>query len=532
VTGLSVKNISKIFRVELPREDTFSALTRFFSGRSPSADFLALDSVSLDLKPGSALAICGPNGSGKTTLLKILAGITLPSSGSVSGGGKRACLLGFSSILQERLSVKENAALCAVFFELPGRTADNAEKIMSSSDLGHLRNARAGELSAGMKLRLPFMAALASGADLFLIDETLAVGDAGFKARCLKELRALQARGAILVFATHDAELARTLAGEALVLENGRVIFHGAPDKMPKPGGAGMMGADFGRGLERIPLLYSLLKEAGFGFSGFPPASDEDLLLVHSRSWLARLKANDLNPEEEKELALPHSKLILPYSWLLAGGAIAAARGALERGLGIFPRGGGHHAFPERGEGLYPVNDIAVAARVLLKEKLVKRPAVIDLDAHQGNGTAFIFSGGEVKTFSVHRADGHPRNRVRSSMDAEIPAGARDRVYLEAVKKGVKDFLKMAKPDLVFALCSADAFEKDSFGGLRISMEGLKKRDTLLFKTLAGLGIPACLVLGGSYSSPEEAARINLNTIKAAAEAYPAFDKTVLESIR
>ncbi|MBI4351990.1 MAG: ATP-binding cassette domain-containing protein [Elusimicrobia bacterium] len=520
MTGLTVSGIAKTYRVELPREDALSALVRFFSGRSPTRLFSALENISFSLAPGAALALCGPNGSGKTTLLKVLAGITRPSGGTVSYDGKTACLLGFSSILQDRLSVKENAGLCAVFFELPGALAENAEKLMGAAGLSHLRNARTGELSTGMKLRLPFMAALLSGAGLFFIDETLAVGDAAFRAKCLAELSALKRRGAILVFATHDMELARGLADAALVLDSGRPVFLGPMGEMPEAPAA-VPGAAFRSGLERYALLYEKLKAAGFSLAGSPPASDEDILLVHSRSWLDRLKANDLTPQEEKSQALPYSRQILPLSWRMAGGTLAAARTAASTGrLGVFPPGGGHHAFPDRGEGFCPVNDLAIAARVLLGEGLVKNPAVIDLDAHQGNGTAFIFSGGEVKTFSAHKAVGYPRSRVRSSMDADIPAGAADGVYLEAVKKGVKDFLELAKPDFVFALCSADAYEKDALGGLKVSIEGLRERDEFLFKTLAGLKIPVCLALGGAYGPPDDSALINFNTIMAAAGAF------------
>lgn len=527
MTGLSVKNISKTYRVELPREDALSVLMRFFSGRSPSRPFSALDGVSFELKPGSALALCGPNGSGKTTLLKILSGITGPCSGEVSYSGKTACLLGFASILQDRLSVKENARLCAVFFEVPGPAAEGAEKIMAAAGLAHLRNARAGELSAGMKLRLPFMAALSCGADLFLIDETLAVGDAAFRDLCLARLRDLKRAGAMLVFATHDQALARGLADEALVLEAGKTVYLGPAAGMPRPGAAEPPGTAFRRGLERYALLYEKLKAAGYELREAPPASDDDLLLVHTPGWLARLKANDLSPAEEEALALPLSKHILPLSWRMAGGTLAAARNALASGLGVFPPGGGHHAFPDRGEGFCPVNDIAVAVRMLLKEGLVKRPAVIDLDAHQGNGTAFIFAGSEVRTFSAHKAGGYPPQRVRSSMDTDIPDGAGDPAYLPAVKKGITDFLELAKPDLVFALCTADAYEKDPLGGLRVSAAGLEERDRFLFGLLAEKKIPACVVLGGAYSEPAEAAGINFYTVKAAAGACPSFNKIV-----
>ncbi len=528
MTALSVSGISKTFRVELPREDALSSLLRFFSGRSPTRKFNALEDITFTLEPGAAIALCGPNGSGKTTLLKVLAGITAPSAGSVTFSGKRACLLGFASILQDRLSVKDNARLCAVFFELPGQAAENGERIMAAAGLEHLRNARAGKLSSGMKLRLPFMAALSSGADLFLIDETLAVGDAAFRAKCLAGLGALKRRGAMLVFATHDQLLARGLAEAALVLDSGRRVFLGPVAEMPDAPDGRVPGAAFRSGLERYPLLYEKLKKEGFKLSEAAPASDEDILLAHSAPWLARVKLNDLSPEEEKEQALPHSRNILPLSWRMAGGTIAAARAALSSGtLGVFPPGGGHHAFPDRGEGFCPVNDIAIAVRLLLKEGAVKRPAVIDLDAHQGNGTAFIFSDGGVKTYSAHKADGYPRNRVRSTMDTDLPSGSADAVYLEAVKKGIKDFLELSKPDLVIALCSADAYENDALGGLKVTAEGLKERDEFLFKTLAGLKVPACLVLGGAYSSPEEAAQINFNTIIAAAAAYPSFNKII-----
>ena len=109
-------------------------------------------------------------------------------------------------------------------------------------------------------------------------------------------------------------------------------------------------------------------------------------------------------------------------------------------------------------------------------------------------------------------------------MDTDIPVGAGDTVYLEAVKKGISDFLAMAKPDFVFALCSADAYKNDALGGLKVSIEGLAERDEFVFKLLSSLKIPVCLVMGGAYSTPEEAAQINFNTIKAAAAAYPAFN--------
>ena len=126
------------------------------------------------------------------------------------------------------------------------------------------------------------------------------------------------------------------------------------------------------------------------------------------------------------------------------------------------------------------------------------------------------------------RNNPHAVGRGHRLIDADIPAGASDGVYLDAVKKGVKDFLAMAKPDFVFALCSADSYEKDALGGLKVSVEGLRERDEFLFKALAGLKIPVCLVLGGAYSSPGEAALINTHTVNAAAAAFPSFDGKII----
>ena len=198
--------------------------------------FMALVDISFELPRGRALALCGPNGSGKTTLLKMLAGIITPNSGKVACYGKTTCLLGFSSILQDRLSLEDNARLCSVFFELEGLAEKNAALLIAEAELEEFRNARMHELSAGMRIRLPFMAALHSGADVFLIDEALAVGDAAFQSKCIAKLKALKAAGSAMVLATHNLPLAKALADEVLLLEAGRQVFKGPIEDMPQPG--------------------------------------------------------------------------------------------------------------------------------------------------------------------------------------------------------------------------------------------------------------------------------------------------------
>ncbi|HAF95413.1 MAG: hypothetical protein A2021_01190 [Elusimicrobia bacterium GWF2_52_66] len=234
MNAVTAKGIYKIFRLETPRSDVFSALIKFLSGHTPRRPFTALENISFELVPGKILALCGPNGSGKTTLLKVLAGILRPTSGSVSLAGKKACLLGFSSILQDRLTVEDNARLCAVFFELEGPIRKNTSRLLEEAGLEEFRQGRMGDLSSGMRIRLPFMAALNSGASVFLVDEALAVGDAAFQQKCLDKFRGLKAAGAAIVLATHNLKLAETLADEVLLLAAGRQLFKGPFKDMPQ----------------------------------------------------------------------------------------------------------------------------------------------------------------------------------------------------------------------------------------------------------------------------------------------------------
>ena len=233
MSAVTVSGLHKTFRMETPRSDLFSSLQKFFGGRGPKGLVSVLTDISFDLPPGGALALCGPNGSGKTTLLRILSGIIAPTGGTFRLEGKKACLLGFAAILQDRLSVEENARLCSVFYELDGAPAENAALIIREAGLEQFRNARAGDLSAGMRIRLPFMAALHSGAAVFLVDEALAVGDQEFQRKCVAKFKALKSAGAALILATHNLELAEVLADEVLLLDSGRRIFKGSFKDMP-----------------------------------------------------------------------------------------------------------------------------------------------------------------------------------------------------------------------------------------------------------------------------------------------------------
>ncbi len=233
MNAITAGGIGKIFRLETSRSDVFSMLVKFLSGHTPRRPFTALENISFVLAPGKALALCGPNGSGKTTLLRVLSGILRPTSGSVFLAGKKACLLGFSSILQDRLSVEDNARLCAVFFELNDSVHKSASLLIEESGLGEFRHGRIGDLSSGMRIRLPFIAAMNSGAKVFLIDEALGMGDALFRQKSMDKLKCAKAGGAAIVFATHNMAIVKELADEALLLDSGRQIFNGPVENIP-----------------------------------------------------------------------------------------------------------------------------------------------------------------------------------------------------------------------------------------------------------------------------------------------------------
>lgn len=237
MNAVTASGLSKTFRRETSRTDIFSSLVKFLSGRAPRRRMSVLSDISFELPAGRTLAVCGPNGSGKTTLLRVLAGILRPCGGTFTIQGKTACILGFSSIIQDKLTVEENARFCSTFFDIPGAAGTNAPLLMAEAGLSELRNVRMGELSAGMRIRLPFIAALNSRASVFLVDEALAVGDAAFQKKCLDKFSGLKAAGAAVVLATHNLAFAEKMADEVLLLEGGRQTFIGPFRGVPgRPG--------------------------------------------------------------------------------------------------------------------------------------------------------------------------------------------------------------------------------------------------------------------------------------------------------
>lgn len=250
------------------------------------------------------------------------------------------------------------------------------------------------------------------------------------------------------------------------------------------------------------------------------PASWEELALVHTPHYLQKLKTGDFSFEELALLEVPWSPDVVEGFRLMTGGTVAAARTALrrERGFAVAHLGGGfHHAFPSHGEGFCVFNDVAVAARVLFRDELATRMAVIDLDVHHGNGTAFIFEGdARVFTFSMHQQHNYPVQKPRGSLDVGLDDGTGDEEYLDRLDGSLGAVFEY-HPDLVFYLAGADPFEDDQLGGLALTKRGLQERDERVLKMCQAHAIPAVVLLAGGYArNLDDTVDIHYRTIKSA----------------
>jgi acetoin utilization deacetylase AcuC-like enzyme len=251
------------------------------------------------------------------------------------------------------------------------------------------------------------------------------------------------------------------------------------------------------------------------------PAAIEDVLLVHTEDYVTRLRAGALTQRELRRLGLPWSKALVRRSFLATGGTLAAARFALAEGVGSNLAGGTHHAFPDHGEGFCVLNDVAIAIRVLRRDCLIRRASIVDLDVHQGNGTAFIFEGDEaVFTFSMHGAKNYPLFKHRSSLDVELADKTGDDEYLETLARNLPHVFAH-EPDIIFYLGGADPFRGDKLGRLALSIEGLRARDELVLTECRARGLPVATVMSGGYAADiNDTVEIHCNTIRAAKSVF------------
>jgi len=251
------------------------------------------------------------------------------------------------------------------------------------------------------------------------------------------------------------------------------------------------------------------------------PASWEDLGLVHTDGYLAGLRDGTLSEDAILQLELPWSREMVDGFRTMVGGTMLAARRAVEDRTIVAHVGGGlHHAFPDHGEGFCPFNDVAVAVRVLQRDALIDRAAIVDLDVHHGNGTAFIFeSDPRVFTFSMHQQHNYPLWKPRGSLDIGLADGTGDAAFLEQLERALPAVMASA-PQCVVYLAGADPYEQDQLGGLRLTRDGLRRRDRLVIETVRRAGVPLAVVLAGGYARRvEDTVAIHVATIDEARRA-------------
>ena len=267
------------------------------------------------------------------------------------------------------------------------------------------------------------------------------------------------------------------------------------------------------------------------------PASDENILLVHTPEYVHKLRTATLSESEEWQLEARYSLELVDAYWLCVGGTILAADCALRDGVAFNVSGGFHHAFPGHGEAFNLINDVAVAIRRMQKDGKIKTAMIVDCDVHHGNGTAAIFgtaaapvfsrpratpylresAAKEVFTISLHQENNYPAWKPPSSIDVGLPDGMGDDEYLAWLEKALTLGLQRFQPDLICYLAGSDPYKNDLLGGLALTIEGLKRRDEFVFRTARGRGIPVLALPAGGYASDvRDTVTIHCNTVLAA----------------
>jgi len=243
-----------------------------------------------------------------------------------------------------------------------------------------------------------------------------------------------------------------------------------------------------------------------------------DVRLVHTDEYWAQLASGTLSANAIRRLGLPWSEALVRRSRASVQGTLTAARIAIRDGVAINLAGGTHHAFPDRGEGYCVLNDIAIAIRCLQRDAWMQRMAVIDCDVHQGNGTAAIFAKEpDVYTFSMHGANNFPLVKVPGKLDIGLPDGTGDEEYLRILETTVARILAEFRPGLIFYLAGVDPHERDRLGRLRLTHEGLRRRDEFVLQACRDAGIPVAITLGGGYGQDiQDTVEAHCNTVRAA----------------
>lgn len=246
----------------------------------------------------------------------------------------------------------------------------------------------------------------------------------------------------------------------------------------------------------------------------------EHLLATHAENYWLRLKNLEITPREQRISGFVHSDQLIERELTIMEGTRKAAEIALETGLGFNIAGGTHHAFYERGEGFCLLNDQVIAAKWLLQNTKIKRVLIIDLDVHQGNGTASLLKDEPaIFTFSMHGAGNYPLKKEYSDLDIELPDACKDKDFLFLLEASLDKILSHFQPDFIFYQSGVDVLESDKLGRLSLSQKACYQRDLIVYQTAQQLKVPVVTTMGGGYSPQiKDIVNAHCNTFKAAFE--------------
>ena len=250
------------------------------------------------------------------------------------------------------------------------------------------------------------------------------------------------------------------------------------------------------------------------------PMEESDILLTHTTEYWEKLKNQKLSTQEIRKNGFPFSPELVYREICINQGTLLAAQYALENGIALNVAGGTHHAYAGSGEGFCILNDFASAANSLLQQKKLKRILIVDLDVHQGNGTAAIFAGREdVFTFSMHGASNYPMHKEKSHLDIPLPDAIQDGEYLKILEETLPKLINSFHPDMIFYLSGVDVLATDKLGRLALSRAGCKTRDYFVMSTAMKSGIPVTVAMGGGYSENiRDIVEAHCNTFRVAIE--------------
>ena len=281
----------------------------------------------------------------------------------------------------------------------------------------------------------------------------------------------------------------------------------------------------------RFPMLkYELIYEqllyegtcTDANFFAPSPVDDRWVLGVHTPEYVHALKTQTVDAKMVRRIGFPLTPELIEREWIITQGTIDCTQKAKQDGVAMNVAGGTHHAYPNRGEGFCMLNDVGVAAHYLLETGQVKRILVIDLDVHQGNGTAVMFQHEpRVFTFSMHGKDNYPLKKEQSDLDIELPTGTADELYLNTLYDTLPGLIDRVQPDFLFFVSGVDILASDRLGKLGVSREGCKSRDLFVFEQAIKRNLPIVVSMGGGYSPRlADIVEAHCNTFRVASELY------------